>query len=135
MHDRLVADVAVREHDLVDPLVGDEPLELRLGMDRDAGRVARPGQLRRVAAVGDAGDLGGGERDDLGRGIVAVDDVEVVEVLPANAGPTRRIPAACPTGTTLGGQPRPGAVPFAPPPGALQPDAAAGLSGAGRKAR
>ena len=65
VHDVLVRDVGVGEHDLVDPLAGDQVLELVLGDDRDAVRVARAGQLGRVEPAVDVRDLGGGEGDDV----------------------------------------------------------------------
>jgi hypothetical protein len=80
VHDVLVADVAVGEHHGVGALVADHPLELLLGDDGDAGRVARAGQRRRVVTVGDPGDLRRGERHHPDRGVVAVDGVEIVEV-------------------------------------------------------
>ena len=81
VHDLLVADVAVGEDDGVDREVADQRLEVRLRADRDALGVALgAGELRRVAAVGDAGDLRGGEGDNLDGRVVPVHDVEVVEV-------------------------------------------------------
>ena len=85
MHHRLVAHVAVGEHDRIDTALADQGLELALGHDRDAVLVHRSGKLGRVAASRDAGDLGRGERHDLRPGIVPVDDVEVVEVAPGGA--------------------------------------------------
>ena len=47
VHDVLVGDVAVGEDDLVDLVVGDELVELGLGVDGDALGVELAGQLRR----------------------------------------------------------------------------------------
>ena len=82
VHHVLVGDVAVGEDDAVDRLAGEDLLEVVLGDDGDPGRVEGPGELGRVAPVGDAGDLGGREGDDLHGGVVAIDDVEVMEVAP-----------------------------------------------------
>ncbi len=82
VHDVLVGHVAVGEDDPVDLLGREDPVELVLRDDRDARRVERTGELRRVATPGDAGDLGRREGDDLDARVVAVDDVEVVEVAP-----------------------------------------------------
>jgi hypothetical protein len=49
-------------------------LQLAFVEDGDAIRVARPGQFRRIAAPGDAGDLRRGEGHHLDRRVVAVDD-------------------------------------------------------------
>ena len=80
VHHVLVGDVGIGEDDLVDLLVVDEIAELLLGVDRDPVRIAPPGERRQVGPTGDAGDLGRGEGDDLDLGIVAVNDIEVVEV-------------------------------------------------------
>lgn len=82
VHDGLVTHIAVGEHDRVDALLGDDPTELRLGVDRDALGISRAGQCRRVAPIGDARDLGRREGDDRDTGILAVDDVEVVKIAP-----------------------------------------------------
>ena len=82
MHDQLVADIAVGEHDQIGLLLGDHLLEVRLGHDRDAVRVERSGQLGGIAAIGDAGDLGGGsgEGHDFVARVRSIDDIEVMEV-------------------------------------------------------
>ncbi len=80
MHHVLVRDVGVSEDHIVHVEVDDQARELVFLMDRDAVRIALPGEDRRIRAVVDVGDLRRGERDDLGLGIVSVDDVEVVEV-------------------------------------------------------
>ena len=65
VHDLGVGEVGVGEHHGVDPLARDERLELRLVDDRDAVRVQRAGELGRVGASVDVGDLGRGEGDHL----------------------------------------------------------------------
>jgi hypothetical protein len=55
-------------------------LELRLFEDRDASRVKPPGKGRRIAAAIDIGNLSCRESDDFNGRIVAVDDIEIVEV-------------------------------------------------------
>ncbi len=85
VHHELVGDVAVGEYDPVDLLAREDAFEIGLRDDVDAVRVEGPGELRRVAPVIDPGDLGGRERDDLDRWVVAIDDVEVVEVAPGGA--------------------------------------------------
>ena len=65
MHHVLVRDVGVREDDLVHFVLRDQGLELVLRLDRDAVRVALPGELGGVDAPSDVGDLGRGEGDDL----------------------------------------------------------------------
>jgi hypothetical protein len=85
VHDRLVLQVGVGEDDLVDAVLADEVGQLLLGADRDAVRVQRPGQGRRVDPVGDAGDLGCREGDHLRVGVVTEYHVEVVEVATAGS--------------------------------------------------
>ena len=85
MHDVGVRDVAVGEHDRVDALAAADRFELGLVLDRDAVRIARAGQAGGIAAAGDARDLRRREGDDLAGGIVAIDDVEVVEVAAGRA--------------------------------------------------
>jgi hypothetical protein len=80
VHHVLVRHVGVREDHLVDVVVGDEPLELRLGSDRDALRVAGPGERGRVDPAVDPGDLGRREGDHLDVEVGAQGGLEVVEV-------------------------------------------------------
>src|SRR4029078_1715499 len=80
MHHMLMGDVAVSEHDFIDGMSAAQSLELRLFEDRDAARVKPPGKGRRIAATIDIGHLSCRESDDLNRRIVAVDDIEIVEV-------------------------------------------------------
>src|SRR3989304_4760643 len=85
VHDVEVGDVAVGEDDLVDAARPDQVLPALLREDGDAGGVERPGELRRVGAAGDVGDLRRREADDLVGGRVAEDDVEVVEIAAGGA--------------------------------------------------
>jgi len=80
VHDLGVRQVGVGEDHGVHPLTRDERLQTGLVDDRDAVRIVRPGERGRVGAAVDVGNLRRGERDDLGVGVVAVQDVEVVEV-------------------------------------------------------
>src|SRR5512144_1510886 len=80
VHDLLMADVAVAEGHPIRLEVPDDRLELLLGDDRDPFRIARPGELGRIAAARDARDLGGGERDDGALVVLTIEDVEIVEV-------------------------------------------------------
>src|SRR5665809_160854 len=72
------------EHDLVDIVLGADPLEIVLGRDWDALRIEIAGELGRVDAILDAGDLGGGEGYDSVARVAPKGGIEVVEV------PTRR---------------------------------------------
>src|SRR3972149_2568709 len=58
VHARLVGHVAIGEHDLVHRLLADEPLELLLGDDGDAVRVAPAGECGGGPAPGAARGLG-----------------------------------------------------------------------------
>ena len=82
----VVRDVRVREDDLVDALGRDDVDELGLGPDGDAVGVTGPGELGRVAAVVDAGDLRRREGHDLRAPVGAKDGVEVVEIASAGSG-------------------------------------------------
>jgi hypothetical protein len=85
VHHVLVRHVRVGEHDLVYVEVRDQPAQVFLGVDGDAIWIGGPCKLGRVATSLDAGDLSGRERDHLYLRIVAVGDVEVVEVAPCGA--------------------------------------------------
>jgi hypothetical protein len=76
----LMGDVAVSEHDFIDGMSAAQCLELRLFEDRDASRVKPPGKGRRIAATIDIGNLSCRESDHFNGRIVAVDDIEIVEV-------------------------------------------------------
>src|SRR3989304_3259272 len=58
------------------PARPDQALPALLREDGDAGGVERPGELRRVGAAGDVGDLRRREADDLVGGRAAGDDGE-----------------------------------------------------------
>ncbi len=85
VHHLLMRDVAVGEDDLLDLPITAEGVQLRLVDDRNALGIKHAGELRRIAAAADAGNLRSGERDHLPRRVVAVDDVEVVEVAAGGA--------------------------------------------------
>ncbi len=78
-------DVAVGEQDLVNVLVTKQPRQVGLRDDRDAVGIAGAGEFGREPAAVDAGNLRGGEGDDLDGRIVAQRDEEVVEVAPGRA--------------------------------------------------
>jgi len=78
----LVGDVGIGEDDEVYLVLDDQLLEVVFGEDWDAVGILRSGELRRVLPARDVGDLSSGESDHLVRGVVAVQDVEVVKVPP-----------------------------------------------------
>ena len=80
VHHILVRNIAVGKHHLLDLVLLDQALQVALRVNRDALRVQLAGQLSRVLASFDVGDLGGGEGDHLIIRIVAEEDVEIVEV-------------------------------------------------------
>ena len=80
VHHRLVGDVRVGEHDLVDPELPDQRRQLLLRIDRDPCRVELARQRPGIPPLVDAGDLGGREGNDVDVRVVPVHDVEVVEV-------------------------------------------------------
>ena len=85
VHHGVMAHVRIAEHDVIDLKIADQRDELGLVVDLDPVRVPLAGQRRRIPAVVDERDLGRRERDDLRVGIVAIDDVEVVEVPPCGS--------------------------------------------------
>ncbi len=85
MHDEGVLDVAVGEHHLVDVPLAADVGEIRFIENGNSVGVASAGERGRIAPTGDARDLGGGEGHDLAGGVVAKDDVEVVEVAAGRA--------------------------------------------------
>jgi len=96
VHDVLVGDVAVAEdHDVHRELVN-QPLEVRLGEDRDPPRIPRAREHRRIHPIRDVRDLGGRERDHLVGGVVAEERVEIVKVptcCPEDQRPLRHVPS------------------------------------------
>jgi hypothetical protein len=80
VHDRRVGHVAVGEDHVVDPLLAAQRFQLRFRHDRDSVGIARPGQGGRIAPLGNARDLRRGEGDDPGVRIVAINQVEIMEV-------------------------------------------------------
>jgi len=76
----IVGDVAVGEHHGADALTPDQVGQLLFGDDRNPLRVPGPGELRWIAAPFDVGNLRRGKGDDADGLVVAVGDVEVVEV-------------------------------------------------------
>src|SRR5205823_12455716 len=78
--DVAVVDVGVGEDARLDGQLRDELRQLLLWEDGDALRIPRAGEGGGILATLDAGDLGGGEGDDLNRRVIAENDVEVVEV-------------------------------------------------------
>ena len=85
MHHVLVRDIAVGEDDFVDEPIATQGIEVALVEDRDALGIERAGELWRIPAADDAGNLSGGERKHGRVGIVAVGDIEVVKVAPGGA--------------------------------------------------
>jgi hypothetical protein len=85
VHDLLVRHVAVGEHRLVHPEIGDQRLQIAFRVGRAPVRGQFAGERRRVAAAVDVRDLGGGEADHVEILAVPVHDVEVVEVPPGGS--------------------------------------------------
>jgi hypothetical protein len=73
-------DIAIGENRYVNPVFEDQVLQIFLFENRNALRVQTPGKFRRIPAPGDVGNLRGGESHYLVFGIIAKQDVEVVEV-------------------------------------------------------
>ena len=80
MHDLLMRQVAVGEDDLVDPSRAADRIEFRLFDNSDAIRIKSTGELRRIAAPRNSGDLSRREGDDLARRIIAKDHIIVMEI-------------------------------------------------------
>jgi len=72
--------VGIREYYFIDIELSNKLVEIGLWVDRNTIRVELASKGGRVPLVVDAGDLGGRERNDLVIGVVAIDDVEIVEV-------------------------------------------------------
>jgi hypothetical protein len=85
VHHRLVLEVGIGEDHLVDAVGANELGQLLLRADRDALGIERPGERGREDAVRDAGNLRRREGDHLRLGVVAEDDVVVVEVASAGS--------------------------------------------------
>lgn len=85
VHHVLVGHVGVGEDDGVDAVGGDQLFDLAFVVDRDTVGVELAGELGRVLAAVDVGDLGGGESDDLELLVVAEVGVEVMEVASGGA--------------------------------------------------
>ena len=80
-----VAHVAVSENHLLDVVLLTQRRQLAFVDNRNAVRIGAAGQLWRVAPAGDLRYLGGGEGDHPVRGVIAIDDVEVVKITPRGA--------------------------------------------------
>src|ERR1700693_328729 len=81
VHQVLVRDVAVREHHRVHTLCGNQLLEILLFEDwNPVGILQSISQFRRISAMRNVGNLGGGERHYLVLRITAKNYVEVMEV-------------------------------------------------------
>jgi hypothetical protein len=80
MHDVLVRDVAIRENHLLDLMGFDQGLKLFFRMDGNSFGVEAPRKNGRVFSSLDIRDLSRGESDDPAIGIIAKNDIEIVEV-------------------------------------------------------
>src|SRR5207247_6574104 len=78
--DVAVVHVGVGEDARLDGQLRDELHQVLLREDGDSVRIPRACEGGRILAGLDAGNLSGGEGDDLNRWVVAENDVEVVEV-------------------------------------------------------
>lgn len=84
--------IGVGEHNFLDMVLPYKAYELGFVMDGDPVRIARPGELSRVAAVAYERDLSGGEGYDFDSLVLAVDHVEVVEIASGGAHDQRGVP-------------------------------------------
>jgi hypothetical protein len=73
-------DVALGTHDLIDRMGFAQRVELGFGYDRNPAWVERPCKRRRVSSTGDPENLRCRECHHFGRRVVAIDDIEVMEV-------------------------------------------------------
>jgi hypothetical protein len=80
MHHVLVGDVAIGENDLIDGMSAAQFFELRLFDDRNAFRIKPTGKRRWITPIIDTDDLSRSEGDDFNGRIVAVDDIEIMEI-------------------------------------------------------
>ena len=82
VHHRRVGDVAVGEDYGFRSTLADQRLQLLFCHDGNPFRIERAGQLRRIGAVGDVGNLRGCERHHPVVRVVPIHYVEVVEIPP-----------------------------------------------------
>ncbi len=80
MHEVLVGNIAVGKNDRVNGMLDDQLLQVFLFEDGNAFGIGRPGQFWRVTAVGNVGNLCGGECDYLIAGVVSKYYIEIMEV-------------------------------------------------------
>src|ERR1039458_8770811 len=80
MHQVLVGNIAVGKHDRINLVFGNQLFHILFLEDRDAFRIQASCRFGRITAAGNVRNLGGGECDYVLVGIVAEQDIEVVEV-------------------------------------------------------
>ena len=80
VHEVFVFHVAVGEDDHIDFVLANDTFHLVFFDDRDPLGIFLACEGGGIGLVGDIGDLGGGEGDDLVLRVVAEDNVEVMEV-------------------------------------------------------
>src|SRR5271167_2165314 len=80
MHEVLVRNVTVGKHYCVDLVFRDQVLQIFFFEDRYALRIQASGKLRRVTAAGYVGNLSGCECYDVIIGIIAKQNVEIMEI-------------------------------------------------------
>ena len=85
MHHVIVRNVAIGEHHLVDGVAAAQRLKLGFIYDVDAVGIVRSGQHGRIAAAGNAGNLRRSECHHLGRRLVPIHDVEIMEIAAGGA--------------------------------------------------
>ena len=85
MHDILVGHIRIREDHLFHAVFFDQLWEVAFGVDGDALRVERSGQLGGIQATFDVRDLGGCESHDLVFLVPAEERIEVMEVAACGA--------------------------------------------------
>src|SRR5581483_2817583 len=96
MHEGQIRNIAVRKDNSVNGFVADQTLHFLLFEDRNAFWIQRASQLRRIAPVGDIGNLSGGKGDDLNLGIVAKYNIEIVEVASCGSNDGDSLHSGCP---------------------------------------
>jgi hypothetical protein len=86
MHHVLVRYIAIGENNLIDMMRSAKLFKVCLGDNFDSIGIKWSRQRCRIPPTSNAGNLRGGECNDIGRSIATVHHVEVVEVSPCRPG-------------------------------------------------